>query len=226
MKRQLALITALLCILLLVPSAALAAAPEVPTGIGLPENTASYEVTYAPIDTTTVYRFVDPEKASQAARTGSRYLYSEYVYDSYKVVTYNSRSLTDNQFVISAARGQTVATKVSVTSRGAIGFTGSPSSALKNALKDTTGANASFGISFTVEKSTRYTFPEGESGNTASFYIATGFDQIRYYYKKYDVYQGSSAGLGVGLRRELVGTEAVLAHIPHRVDYSITSTVS
>lgn len=64
----------------------------------------------------------------------------------------------------------------------------------------------------------------GLSGNTASFYIATGFD-LKRYYKKYDVYQGSSAGLGAGLRQELVGTEAVLAHVPHRVDYSVTSTV-
>ena len=71
----------------------------------------------------------------------------------------------------------------------------------------------------------RYTFPKDETGNTVSFYIATGFDLKRYYYKKYDVYQGSSAGLGAGLRQELVGTEAVLAHVPHRVDYSVTSTV-
>lgn len=68
-------------------------------------------------------------------------------------------------------------------------------------------------------------FLKALSGNTASFYIATGFDLNRYYYKKYDVYQGSSAGLGAGLRQELVGTEAVLAHVPHRVDYSVTSTV-
>lgn len=39
MKRLFALITALLCILLLVPSAALATDTEIPTGIGLPENT-------------------------------------------------------------------------------------------------------------------------------------------------------------------------------------------
>ena len=61
--------------------------------------------------------------------------------------------------------------------------------------------------------------------NTASFYIATGFDLNRCYYKKYDVYQGSSAGLGAGLRQELVGTEAVLAHVPNRVEYSVSSTV-
>lgn len=65
----------------------------------------------------------------------------------------------------------------------------------------------------------------GLSENTASFYIATGFDLNRCYYKKYDVYQGSSAGLGAGLRQELVGTEAVLAHVPHRVEYSVSSTV-
>lgn len=61
--------------------------------------------------------------------------------------------------------------------------------------------------------------------NTATFYIATGFDLKRCYYKKYDVYQGSSAGLGAGLRQDLVGTEAVLAHVPHRVEYSVSSTV-
>mgnify|MGYP003193763839 CR=1 FL=1 len=65
----------------------------------------------------------------------------------------------------------------------------------------------------------------GLSENTASFYIATGFDLKRCYYKKYDVYRGSSAGLGAGLRQELVGTEAVLAHVPHRVEYSVSSTV-
>lgn len=44
MKRLFALITALLCILLLVPSAALATETEIPTGIGLPENTATFYI--------------------------------------------------------------------------------------------------------------------------------------------------------------------------------------
>ncbi len=44
MKRLFALITALLCILLLVPSAALAAETEIPTGIGLSGNTASFYI--------------------------------------------------------------------------------------------------------------------------------------------------------------------------------------
>ena len=44
MKRLFALITALLCILLLVPSAALATETEIPTGIGLSENTASFYI--------------------------------------------------------------------------------------------------------------------------------------------------------------------------------------
>lgn len=198
---------------------------EIPTGIGLPENTVTYEAFDTPMTDVPEYRFVDPEKANQATRAGSGYLYSKYVYDSHKTVTYNSKGVINDQFIISVAKGQTVQTTRAVTTTGTIGFTGTPSTALKNALKNTTGANASFGVSFTVEKSTKYAFPEGASGNTASFYIATGFDLNRYYYKKYDVYQGSSAGLGAGLRQELVGTEAVLAHVPHRVDYSVTSTV-
>lgn len=225
MKRWFALITALLCILLLVPSAALATETEIPTGIGLPENTVTYEAFDTPMTDVPEYRFVDPEKANQATRAGSGYLYSKYVYDSHKTVTHNSKSVINDQFIISVAKGEVVKTTYSVTTTGTIGFTGTPSTALKNALKNTTGANASFGISFTVKKSTEYTFPKDETGNTVSFYIATGFDLKRYYYKKYDVYQGSSAGLGAGLRQELVGTEAVLAHVPHRVEYSVSSTV-
>ena len=198
---------------------------EIPTGIGLPENTVTYEAFDTPMTDVPEYRFVDPEKANQATRAGSGYLYSKYVYDSHKTVTHNSKSVINDKFIISVAKGEVVKTTYSVTTTGTIGFTGTPSTALKNALKNTTGANASFGVSFTVEKSTKYAFPEGASGNTASFYIATGFDLNSYYYKKYDVYQGSSAGLGAGLRQELVGTEAVLAHVPHRVDYSVTSTV-
>ena len=66
MKRLFALITALLCILLLVPSAALATETEIPTGIGLSENTATYEAFDTPMTDVPEYRFVDPEKANQA----------------------------------------------------------------------------------------------------------------------------------------------------------------
>lgn len=62
MKRLFALITALLCILLLVPSAALATDTEIPTGIGLPENTVTYEAFDTPMTDVPEYRFVDPEK--------------------------------------------------------------------------------------------------------------------------------------------------------------------
>lgn len=93
MKRLFALITALLCILLLVPSAALATETEIPTGIGLPENTVTYEAFDTPMTDVPEYRFVDPEKANQATRAGSGYLYSKYVYDSHKTVTYNSKGV-------------------------------------------------------------------------------------------------------------------------------------
>ena len=93
MKRLFALITALLCILLLVPSAALATETEIPTGIGLSENTATYEAFDTPMTDVPEYRFVDPEKANQATRAGSGYLYSKYVYDSHKTVTRNSKSV-------------------------------------------------------------------------------------------------------------------------------------
>lgn len=140
MKRWFALITALLCILLLVPSAALATETEIPTGIGLPENTVTYEAFDTPMTDVPEYRFVDPEKANQATRAGSGYLYSKYVYDSHKTVTHNSKSVINDKFIISVAKGEVVKTTYSVTTTGTIGFTGTPSTALKNALKNTTGA--------------------------------------------------------------------------------------
>lgn len=216
-KKFLSLLLALvMCLSLSVPVFAVENSPsselEVASTATLPESDEN------------TYYFIDPALESANTRAGSDYLYSYYSLVSQTMIDDYSSPEINTVFITSVAKGYTVKIKEAVTTSGAIKFSANVESDIKQAIRTRVGANASFVLSFTVEKDREFTFPEGEPGNTASFYTSTGFDEYRFIYARYDVYQGQTGGMGVGLEHRFIENVDRIAEIPKEVIFSRTHT--
>lgn len=217
-KKLLSLLLALaMCLSLSVPAFAVENTPplelEAASTATLPESDEN------------IYYFIDPALESANTRSGSDYLYSYYSFVQNTPHTWNSSPEINHKFIISVANGKTATTTATVTTSGSIKFSSNVETEIKEAIRIREGANVSFVISFSVSRGTTYTFPAGETGNSVSFYIATGFDKFNYTYARYDVYQGETGGLGVGLEHRFMGNVSRLAEIPKKVSYSVVNTV-
>ena len=209
-KKILSLLLALaMCLSLSVPAFAVENSPS-------PELESASTTTLPESDENTYY-FIDPALESAKTRAGSEYLYSYYSLVEQNLITAFSSPEINHVFIISVAKGYTVRTKESVTTSGSIKFAANVESDIKQAIKNKVGANASFFLSFTVEKDREFKFPEDEPGNTASYYTSIGFDEYQFIYAKYDVYQGQSGGIGVGLEHRFVENVSRIAEIPKEV---------
>lgn len=232
-----------LCVMAVLPTFASAveepaeqAAPNanIPIGtMGLPENAVIYESAEVEFTDADKYVFIDPElvganaSATLSSNGTGGYLYSYYSHVSHNITAYNSKPSVNPKFLISVARGQTVSITQTVTSSATIGFIGTVEAKLKAAIAEKVGANSSYSMSFSVTKNTEFTFPSGASGNSASFYLACGFDRYSFVYDRYDVYlgDGTGGGMGAGTKTVYSGRVTSSADIPKKVVYSVVGSV-
>lgn len=175
------------------------------------------------------YRFVDPAlvtKSASKSASSSDYLYSYYTYVSHRITAHDSLPRTGDVFLLSVARGQTKTVSSTKRTSATISFSGTANADLKNAIAAKVGANASYAITVSVTSSQSFSFPDGYPGNSASFYLACGFDKYEFTYYRYDVYTGDGlgGGMGVGNHAVYAGTFTPSAHIPKKVVYVTTST--
>lgn len=194
------------------------------------EFAATYESFDVEMSDEDIYTFVDPALAAENVAVGragsSDYMYSYYKYATHELLEYDSIPLYGKVFLISVARGQTITPEETKTTSAGIGFSGSYSLSLKKALAGKLDANSKFEVTVKVAKKESFTFPSDKQGNSANFYLAVGFDLIKYTYERYDVYRGDGLGGGMGMGNQTyrIGFEDITAHTPKKVIYSITKT--
>lgn len=217
-KKLLSLLLALaMCLSLSVPAFAAESSPshelEVTSTVNLPESNEN------------TYYFIDPALESANTRAGSDYLYSYYSFVRNTITEYNSSSPINHVFIGSVANGESLTIIREFTTSGQISFSSGVEAAIKEAIRTREGANASFSMTFTVAIGTTFSFPNNATGNSVSFYTSTGFDMYLYTYARYDVYQGQTGGLGVGLEHRFVENVSRSAEIPREYRYSIPSSI-
>lgn len=173
------------------------------------------------------YVFVDPDLVTPKTRaSGDTYLYSYYKYVSHVIKRYDIRPAQNGIFLVSVARGQTKSTTKTVRNTGIIGFKADASVDFKKAIASKVGANAQYELSVSVTTKEEFTFPAGESGNSASFYLGIGYDEVAYIYDIYDVYLGSGTGGGTGTGNyaKIRATVGTTIDLPKKVVYSRTAS--
>lgn len=173
------------------------------------------------------YAFVDPDLATPKTRaSGDTYLYSYYKYVSHTIKNYDIAPVQNGVFLVSVARGQTKSTTKKVTNTGTIGYEADASVDLRKAISAKIGANASHEVTVSVTTKEEFTFPAGASGNSVSFYLGIGYDEVAYIYEIYDVYLGSGVGggLGAGNYSKIRGTVGTTIDSPKKVVYSRTAS--
>lgn len=217
-KKFLSLLLALaMCLSLSVPAFAVENSPS-------PELESASTTTLPESDKNTYY-FIDPALESAKTRAGSDYLYSYYSHVSNTITQYNSSDPINHVFIGSVANGETLITERKFTTSGQISFSAGVEADIKEAIRIREGADASFFMSFTVAIGTVFEFPSNVTGNGVSFYTSTWFDRYLYTYARYDVYQGQTGGLGVGLEHRFMGNVSRSAEIPKEYRYSIPGFV-
>lgn len=96
----------------------------------------------------------------------------------------------------------------------------------KDLIASKVNANSKYVCTFSVTREDKFTFPEGASGNTVSFYMAIGYDKIAFVLEQYDVYMTDNVIGGNGISYEHRYNRQVTKRpdVPKRVLYSIVDT--
>lgn len=197
---------------------------EIPYHV-LPDNVVSYQ-SIDPIITADAepVRFTDPELAATSSSSG--YMYSYYKYVSHIINKYDSRDTINPVFLLSVARGQTLSVTKTVKTSGSIEFRAGISTGIKDLIAEKVNASSKYVCTFSVKKTEEFTFPEGATGNTVSFYMAIGYDETKFTVDRYDVYMKDETigGLGISYEHRYYGRFTKTADIPKKVIYSIIGT--
>ena len=172
------------------------------------------------------YVFVDPDLVTPKTRaSGDTYLYSYYKYVSHTIRKYDISPAQNGIFLVSVARGQTKSTTKTVKNTGTIGFKADASVDFRKAISAKLVANANHEVTVSVTTKEEFTYPVGESGNSVSFYLGIGYDEVAYIYDIYDVYLGSGVGggMGAGNYSKIRATVGTTINSPKKVVYSRTA---
>lgn len=202
-------------------------AEDTPLILSDADDIATYESYDVEMTDQDEYVFVDSDLVTPITRAGGdTYLYSYYKYVRHVIKRYDITPAQNGVFLVSVARGQTKSTTKTVKNTGIIGFKADASVDFRKAISSKLGANAQYELTVSVTTEEKFTFPAGEPGNSASFYLGIGYDEVTYTYDIYDVYLGSGSGGGMGTgnytkNRATVGTTI---DSPKKVVYSRTAS--
>lgn len=151
------------------------------------------------------------------------YDHSYYVYGSQTLRQYDVGPMTNQTFLISVAKGETLTLSNSVTVSGTVSYSYSVEAGIKSVINTQWTGSASGTISKTWGTTETYTGPSETSPyNSRNYYSAAQYDLYNVTVKKYDVYKVYNGGIYYGTQTYYVGSQTVNdVKKPKIIKYSI-----